>query len=744
MHSCSKRYRQIEYIKSYQFSVKSNAVVTAQSYSLSTVEIDFYFLPSIFYGVLMSALFAPAISGMRRLRLLPKFLIVACLFAVPAIVVSSLFIWELNKSIALTQKEQLGVQQVGVIHQLVQLSQQHRALRHLGLAGNNEALNKASKLSSDIEQEFNRLQQLNSQHPELGTQEELQKAVADWKNIQDKIATHKAKDSYLAHHQLLEQLNKLAIQVADNTHLSLDPKVDTYYLISLFSKSVPEFAAVIADTSARGAPYIDTGLLEPNEDVLINANVMLSQRDLPKIGTQLKAVILANPTLKELEQQSNKLLADNQAFLERTKNEILNTLNQSSGSAYLAAGQQVVTDWFQLNHTVANLIESKLQHRVESDVWNRNAMLLGILLLLGLASYLLAGFYLAFSSELRNLSQAVHRVSNGDLSTAITSKADDEIAQLLKAFDTMRQVLAQLVANIRHGSDSIGSASHDIAHGNADLSQRTEQQASSLEETASSMEELTLTVKQNVQSAQRANQKALSCTEVAQQGGIAVQQLADMMEGIQQSSKRINDIIAVIDSIAFQTNILALNAAVEAARAGEQGRGFAVVASEVRNLAQRSASAAKEIKTLITRSNQQVHSGHQQVQNAGTTMRQILDQIQALSQNVQAIAEASIEQGDGITMVNATLSQLDQITQQNAALVEQAAAAAESMHSQALKLSDAVAVFQVDEQYTTTEQTASTNTSELVDLQTLELSHAQPSGTKRKTKRLAQMRPLPL
>nr|WP_315484445.1 methyl-accepting chemotaxis protein [uncultured Undibacterium sp.] len=646
----------------------------------------------------MLMFFAPAISGMRRLRLLPKFMMVACLFAIPAIVASGLFIWELNKSITLTKSEQRGVQQVRVIHQLTQLSQQHRAQRHLGLSGNVDAISNASKLSAQIEQTFSQLAQLNLQHPGLNTQEDLQQALASWKNIQEKAAASKAKDSYLMHQQLLEQLDKLAIKVADNTNLSLDPQVDTYYLISLFNKSLPEFAAVIADTSARGAPYIDTGLMEPNEDVLINANVMLSQRDLPKIGAQLKAVMLANPELKELEQQSGKLLAENLTFLERTKNEILSTLNQSSGTAYLAAGQKVVTDWFQLNNTIADLIESKLQRRLESNVWNRNAMLLGILILLGLASYLLAGFYLAFSGELRNLSQAVMRVSDGDLSTTISSSANDEIAQLLKEFDAMRQGLARLVANIRESSDNIGSASRDIANGNADLSQRTEQQASSLEETSSSMEELTATVKQNAHSAQQANQKALSCTDVANQGGQAVEQLADMMEGIQQSSKQINDIIAVIDSIAFQTNILALNAAVEAARAGEQGRGFAVVASEVRNLAQRSASAAKEIKILITNSNEQVRTGHQQVQNAGKTMHQIVEQIQALSQDVQAIADASAEQGDGITMVNATISQLDEITQQNTALVEEAAAAAESMHNQALKLSEAVTVFRVDEQ----------------------------------------------
>lgn len=645
-----------------------------------------------------SPLFAPAIACMRRWRLLPKFLIVACLFALPAIIVSSLLIWELNKSIDLTQNEQMGVQQVRVIQQLEQLSQQHRAWRHLGLAGNAEAKAKANTIAAQLEQSFTQLAQFHATHTELSTQDEVQQALAIWQSIQSNLVDGKAKDSYLAHSQLLAQLNQIAVKVADHTQLSLDPKVETVYLIGLFRKALPEYAAAIADTSARGAPYIDTGLMEPNEDVLINANVMLSQRDLPKIDAQLKAVLQADPALKELAQQTQKLISDNVAFLERTKTEILSTLNQTSGTAYLLAGQEVVANWGTVNDSIANVIDAKLQQRLVNAVWNRNVMILGIVFMLGLASYLLSGFYLAFAGELRQLSLAVRRVSAGDLSTASQTQADDEIAHLLKEFDAMRQVLAQLVANIRSSSDNIASASSDIAHGNADLSQRTELQASALEETSSSMEALTVTVKQNAHSAQQANQKAVACADVAQQGGLAVQQLTSMMEGIQQSSKQITDIISVIDSIAFQTNILALNAAVEAARAGAHGRGFGVVATEVRNLAQRSASAAKEIKSLITHSNEQVRAGHQQVQNAGATMHQIVSQIQALSHNVQAITEASVEQGDGIGLVNTTLRQLDQITQQNAALVEQAAAAAESMHGQAIMLTDAVAVFQVEAQ----------------------------------------------
>jgi len=287
------------------------------------------------------------------------------------------------------------------------------------------------------------------------------------------------------------------------------------------------------------------------------------------------------------------------------------------------------------------------------------------------------------------------RIAGGDLSSEIKVAGRDETAQLLQALKDMNASLQKIVSEVRSGTDSISTASQQIASGNADLSQRTEEQASSLEETASSMEELTSTVKHNAENARQANQLAASASEVALKGGQVVGQVVGTMSSINESSKKIVDIIGVIDGIAFQTNILALNAAVEAARAGEQGRGFAVVASEVRNLAQRSAAAAKEIKTLIGDSVDKVGAGTKLVDEAGKTMEEIVSSVKRVTDIMAEITAASQEQSAGIEQVNQAITQMDQVTQQNAALVEEAAAAAESMQQQAGNLAQAVSVFKL-------------------------------------------------
>jgi methyl-accepting chemotaxis protein len=312
------------------------------------------------------------------------------------------------------------------------------------------------------------------------------------------------------------------------------------------------------------------------------------------------------------------------------------------------------------------------------------------------------GVFVAWSntrSITRPLQQALrlaNAVAKGDLSQRIEVESRDEFGQLLQALKDMNGSLTGIVAEVSDASAAITIATREIASGNSDLSQRTEQQASSLEETASSMEELTSTVKQNAANAKQANQLATRASDIAMRGGQAVDDVVRTMALISASSKKIADIIAVIEGIAFQTNILALNAAVEAARAGEQGRGFAVVASEVRNLAQRSAAAAKEIKVLIDASVDKVDIGSNQVEQAGTTMHEVVEAVKRVTDIMAEISAASDEQSAGIEEVNQAIVQMDDMTQQNAALVEEAAAAAEAMQGQAEVLAQAVSAFRLD------------------------------------------------
>ena len=445
--------------------------------------------------------------------------------------------------------------------------------------------------------------------------------------------------------------------------------------------------------------------------VVVAPTEALVQAELAKIGEARKKYGAAKETLQKkiATDKETALMAELDAALKAgapLNNKVIELRNAGQTEEAIAfLTQQAAPSLKRVLGALDSLVayEGEQAAQAASDAEALSTSARAYMIMLGSVAVLLGAFvaWIITRSITRPINAAVgvaETVASGDLSSHIVVDSTDETGRLLGALKAMNTSLLGVVAQVRHGTDAISTASSEIAAGNLDLSSRTEEQASSLEETASAMEELTSTVKQNADNARQANQLAKSASEVAVRGGNIVSQVVDTMGTINESSRKIVDIIGVIDGIAFQTNILALNAAVEAARAGEQGRGFAVVATEVRNLAHRSASAAKEIKELIAASVANVDTGSRLVNEAGQTMGDIVDSIVRVTDIMGEITSATHEQTIGIEQINMAIAQMDEVTQQNAALVEEAAAASQSMQEQAGELAHVVGFFKTGNQ----------------------------------------------
>ena len=435
-------------------------------------------------------------------------------------------------------------------------------------------------------------------------------------------------------------------------------------LAAQFKPEIAEATASISEIQKR----VDAAATQPDERAALD-----------RIAEARKAYIAARDT-------AGKAKSDGDNDAART---VLNDKVRPAITAYLGA-QQAYVD---LQHARSDQVRTD----AGADRMRTVGLVVGVLAVI-VVSLLVSTVLLvrAVCRPLQQLSGVASRIGDGDLDVAIDTSRDDEIGEVQRALGSMQGALRAIVGQVRQSADSIQVASSEVASGNADLSQRTEETASNLQQTASSLHQLTANVRQSADAAAQANQLAASAQAVAQRGGDVVGQVVSTMDEINTSSKRIADIIGTIDGIAFQTNILALNAAVEAARAGEQGRGFAVVASEVRSLAQRSAEAAREIKSLIGSSVEKVETGARLVQDAGSTMGEIVASVQRVTDVIGEITAASTEQSQGIASVNGAVANLDQMTQQNAALVEQSAAAAESLKEQAQRLTASMQVFRLD------------------------------------------------
>jgi methyl-accepting chemotaxis protein len=641
-------------------------------------------------------------SLLGQLKLGHKFMILGLIAALLAIIPAYLYMREAGKVLQAYESEHEGLPIVVDGLKAVQYTQQHRGLSALVLGGVTTVADKRRAKQAEADAAYGRLEKAAAALGDKAIIDAFAAAKQEWETLRTNVAEGKitVPQSYAGHTGLVPKLLKVNELIGDAYGLSLDPDKDTYQLIQSMFYQLPWLTEETGKTRAKGA-----GLLAKKEataeDRMTQAAIMARVSDrLDQTMTAFSKAAAANPAIEaKLGTQLREAGDMARKIVELGTEQIVRADPLTySGEEWVVRTTAAIDKQFAVNEAAAKELDAMLSDKVMGFKEQRWIMIGTMVALFALAAWICVLIARSVTVPLQNAIAVADEVAQGKLDNDFDVGPDNEVGKLLRSLKTMSESLRGIVSNVRASVDQINAASRDIATGNADVSSRLESQASNLEETASSMEELTSTVKANADNARQANQLVQSASDVASKGGNVVSQVVQTMGEINDSSRKIVDIIGVIDGIAFQTNILALNAAVEAARAGEQGRGFAVVASEVRNLAQRSASAAKEIKDLINHSVDRVEQGNRLVGEAGLAMQEVLKSVQSITAIMQDIATASSEQGNGIEQINMAVTQMDDTTQQNAALVEQTAAASASLQDQAQLLVKAISIFRLGDE----------------------------------------------
>ncbi len=637
---------------------------------------------------------------LNRMNMPQKLTILTAFLMLMAAVPAALYINTVIAELDTTKREAMGTQPVIALQKVVQFTQQHRALSAALLNGNESAASRLSETQNELNKAINlvdtKLKEANISSQNVSFWSAEKQRITE---IQQAVLARqlKAPESTARHNKIVQDLMLLSEEILIESDLLLDPVKNTYFMVNAVMLNAPRLAENIGQMRAAGTAFLTAGSINDEgrtklAGLLSNVNLFLSD-----FMRNIDKAVQFDPKMKAaLEAKGNEVKALINKTLLMTTQELLQAKElKLPSNEYFSEYTRTIDAIYAYNSSAADNLTQVLRIR-EGNLQQTVYFMVGVIAALLIFAIMFAVFIVrSITQPMQEAINIANAIATGDLTKQIEVTSTNETGRLLQALKTMNEYLIDLVDKVRMGTDQITTASGEIASGNSDLSQRTEEQASSLEETASSMEELTSTVKQNADNARQANQLAVSASQIAMKGGAVVGQVVQTMSSINESSKKIVDIISVIDGIAFQTNILALNAAVEAARAGEQGRGFAVVATEVRTLAQRSAAAAKEIKELISDSVTKVEDGTRLVDEAGATMDEIVTAVKRVTDIMSEISAASQEQSSGIEQVNQAVTQMDSVTQQNAALVEEAAAAAESMQEQAQALTQAINAFKL-------------------------------------------------
>ena len=634
----------------------------------------------------------PAARLMQRVRFPGKMALTTVPAALAMLFLLGLFVSAEREDLVFTARERQGAAYAGAVLSAMEASDRWRYEARMAAFG--EPGTQADSARQAYEQAHQRIAALQAVHGQ-----DLSTAAA-WARVEESAAASRtstaasAEQVYASMNALAEHLTALLGVVTDHSGLSLDPELDTHHLISLALERLPDVTRRTGELRGLAGTALRAGRAESalfqrltEARALLAADLDRAQDDLEKIASHRGASIVAVPaaalaetrtylsTLRQTVPAADAVQGDARAFIEQA--------NKTLGQQYAA-----MTDGLA---KLDGLLAAREQ-RLMRELWSALA---AVAICMVLIVFLAMGFYRAMHGGFKSLRRHLMRVAMGDLREDIDARGRDEISDLMREIAFMQDSLRQTVSQVQEASDTVVQASVEIASGTQDLSTRTEATAAALEESSAALEQTSSSVAHTAESARQASEIAVDNASVAQRGGQVMQDVVKTMERIQHSSRKIHDIIGVIDGIAFQTNILALNAAVEAARAGEQGRGFAVVAGEVRSLAQRSAEAAKEIKGLIAGSVTEVEGGMAVVQSAGKTMNEIVSHADQVRQLLQQVADGTREQSMGIGQVGQAVQDLDRNTQANAALVEETAAAATSQRQAAVRMAAQVDEFRL-------------------------------------------------